>query len=438
MAGLTAGELTKRQGRVALFLSMIEGGSPMEVQTKQGVKKLVFPEKGNEAVFAAFRKAVKQDKEVAARTLDRLAFIHPTEGKFALGKFVKTTEFSGIKSGANKGDLAEAVFGAAIVARFVSRDRNVSVADVEQALLKIVSRGTRKGEFAKHFEYDAPAANGINDTVYYYLSLPKKAHSFLNDRKKWRDIKDLFESSVRYANSEKVKAWATLFYHNGVYDYIEVLAAGLDDQSGTKVDVRVQVRHGSKDVPPVRTDINVSLKAGNVKQFGQVGGATYEKQKDLWLRLAAIDINPIEKQYALLFSKGKIEEALMLSYSFVLKQMTTTLKNKSKKKEFLKRLADGIRYFATLNEDTVELVQLEGGKSKVFNFDTIQEILTTIELGVELAQSAGKPKLVFFAEGSKKVFLEIRVKAENRSGAFYIRNYVEKGPLMTDLMAIIH
>lgn len=437
MANLSAAELTKRPGRLALFISMIENGSPMTVQTKTGVRQLTFSAKENKAALDALKNAIGKPNATDVLNRAKITIVHPKEGDLTLTKFVKSAEFKTTQSGANKGDLAEAIFGAALVARFVSRNRNINRGDVEEALHTLVQRGKKKDTNGKYHVYEAPAANEKNDNVYFYLSLPKMAFEFLDDRRQWKNVTDLFDSSVKYANNDKVRAWANLFYHNGVYDYIEVLSAGLDDQTGTKVDVRVQVRHGSKDVPAVKTDINVSLKAGNVKQFGQIGGAAFTKQKDLWLRLATVDITQIEDKYNILISQGKVEEALKLSYEYVEKQMKYTLKDKHRKHDFLKRLGDGIRYFATLNEDSVELVQLESGKAKVFSFDKIHDILTTLDVDVKVEVSANKPRLTFFGVGSGKAFLEVRAKAETTAKGFYIRNYVEKGPLMTDLLAIV-
>ena len=72
-----------------------------------------------------------------------------------------------------------------------------------------------------------------------------------------------------------MKKWSKLLYENNRYDKIEVISDGLGGQTTTKVDVYVKV-----DDQPI--DIKVSLKAGDVKQFGQVSGAEFAKQEKLW------------------------------------------------------------------------------------------------------------------------------------------------------------
>ena len=54
---------------------------------------------------------------------------------------------------------------------------------------------------------------------------------------------------------------------------------------------------------------------------------------------------------------------------------------------------------------------------------------------VNTSGSTGKPKLIISNKGGK-VLLEFRVKQENKpNGEIYFRNYIEKGPLLGDLIA---
>ena len=71
-----------------------------------------------------------------------------------------------------------------------------------------------------------------------------------------------------------------MFYGNGLKNEIEVFADGETDQTGTKVDVRVTANdHENNKIP---LDLNISLKVGSVKQFGQYGGVSYEVQAKMW------------------------------------------------------------------------------------------------------------------------------------------------------------
>ena len=75
-------------------------------------------------------------------------------------------------------------------------------------------------------------------------------------------------------------------------------------------------------------DILVSLKAGDVKQFGQVSGAEFAKQQDLWGRLFGYDgaIKGLEDQYTdLMYVKKKPDEAVSLVYEYVNKKLNGDL-----------------------------------------------------------------------------------------------------------------
>ena len=100
-------------------------------------------------------------------------------------------------------------------------------------------------------------------------------------------LKEYVDSAVKYANSPNVTKWSKLVYENNRYDKIEVLSDGLGGQRSTKVDVSVKITDDKGKLMPV--DILVSLKAGDVKQFGQVSGAEFNKQQDLWGRLFGYD-----------------------------------------------------------------------------------------------------------------------------------------------------
>jgi len=54
----------------------------------------------------------------------------------------------------------------------------------------------------------------------------------------------------------------------------------------------------------------------------------------------------------------------------------------------------------------------------------------------EIKDTAGKPKILIKDKKKQKTLLELRVKIENKpNGSTYIRNIVEKGPLLGDLIS---
>ena len=98
-------------------------------------------------------------------------------------------------------------------------------------------------------------------------------------------------------------------------------------------------------------------------------------------------------------------------------------------------MSKAINYFATLNEDYVSLVQVGGGKAKVYKFDDIYEKISGREYKSTIKTGASGLPTIIISSG-KDDLIQFRVKQEFKSdGKPYIRNYVEKLSLLGDLLA---
>lgn len=347
----------------------------------------------------------------------------------------KTINFKGFEkpkaAGGNRGDMAEGIIGAAIAARFINKNKAITPALVKDVLRQLTPKKSANGKgLICDIEMVSLNQNpNVKDTVRFYLSLAEINMTNLLDSKNWTSLDDLIQSGVKYANGNTVKAWSKLLYENNQKNFIEVLSDGLGNQTGTKVDVAVRVDNE-------KTNINVSLKAGDVKQFGQVGGSEFEKQIVLWSTLCMVDVYSLESKYNKLVEEKKVPQAVYMTYEYVAKQMNAMLKVPKQKESFLNALGSGIEYFATLREENVTLVQMNKSEAKVYNFKGVAKAIAPLDLEVIVKDSAGKPKLIL-QDKKKRALLEVRVKAENKpNGEVYIRNYIEKGALMGDLIAM--
>lgn len=330
-------------------------------------------------------------------------------------------------AGGNRGDIAEGILGAAIAARFINKNRPIERRDIHEVIKRMKGSGSRRDT-----QYKSPNANeSVIDDVRFFLALAKPNMDALSDPKNFVALEDLFDSAVKYANGKTVVAWSELLYYNNQYNFIEVISDGLGGQRSTKIDVAVKV----DDKP---TDINISLKAGDVKQFGQVGGIEFEKQEALWNNALGIDIKILEAKYQKLVADHKAIDAIYEVYNFVQRRINSALSSSTESKKMLDTLAEGILYFATLREKDVTLVQLDSREAKIYNFSNVKPMISSLtNLRADLKDSAGKPKLTIRDSASGKALLEFRVKQENKpSGEIYIRNYIEKGELLSDLIAV--
>jgi hypothetical protein len=231
-------------------------------------------------------------------------------------------------------------------------------------------------------------------------------------------------------------------YNNNQKNKIEVKSEGLLDQTGTKVDLRVII-------DGTQAGVGVSLKAGDVKQFGQVGGATSNAMNEFFNPLGVKFSSKNLKDFETLVSQKEVTEALCLAYKEAYKQIKELIKSDSL--AFKKNISNFMKFHATRNEPDVALVQLSKNEANVYNFDNIQKKLKGIELDVVYSEAGtdvvkGKkiPQLKIISPTLTKdnILLQLRNKLEgnrvNSKGkkvGLTVRNYVEKGHLTTQLLA---
>ena len=324
----------------------------------------------------------------------------------------------------NFGDMAEAIVGAAICARFIYKNRNITTAQVFGVLYGLPSAGKKPGKKGMETTKDFKSANEnkkVMDDVNFYLSLSEVNMTTVQNRTNKRLFVPYAASAVRYANSTTVRKWSKLLYENNKYDKIEVVSDGLGGQKTTKVDVFVKV-----DGKPI--DIKVSLKAGDVKQFGQVSGIEFEKQEKLWETSfgMASDIKSLESKYDGLVTQNKAAEAVSLVYNKVAEEFNKKMRTNNA--EDLKRnFAESIKYFATLNEDNVTLLQIGNDAAKLYTFEQIYDSIQNMTLNATVSTGKSGLPTIFINNDQGEALIQYRVKQEFKSnGSPYIRNYVEK------------
>jgi hypothetical protein len=394
--------------------------------------------------------------------------------EYALNKMWKTEAATGAMS-INKGDAAEAILGASITAKFDKGGKPIKPVDIVNVLKNVVSQGTIDGET----NYETA---GIEDDNYLFkltlnatsmkslrmwieeddpMAAPK-GFKIVDEGVEAQTIKDLqmqIKAAVEYANRnercitavEKAKA-------DPKKNQVQILSDGGDatQQSVTKVDLKI-----TYDGQVTRL---LSLKAGSVKQFGQLSGAEYETAAGFFESVLKFRLpdklattfgfkpstDPDYKDYN--YGKGPFEKL----YSEMAKQATEYTKGDNTKKEYklVQNVYDGINYHATREEEGVTMVILSPSAKVAYKelaFDS--RLLAALELydlqvinepglsnhrisivGTLLGEKAeyalgkdGKMKIP-----SKNVLVQLRTA---KSGGA-IRNLVEMGPLLKDLADI--
>ena len=425
MAGLSIPELKKRPGRIETFAAKLKQGSAFAMSPSGTIiaETVIIDDKVYDKTDSA--KIIK-----AIETAKKLVLVSKKGDSAPIGKLLKSSEFGG--SGAapggaakgNRGDMAEAIFAAAITARFMTRNENITATHIHALLDRL-----RTDKMQQTHEYEGLNMNPkIIDSVTLKVGLAIPNLVALQDRAIRASLSDIVASAIKYANAPTVVKWAKMLYENNQRNAIEIIADGIGDQTGTKVDVRLKV-------DGVATNVNVSLKAGDVKQFGQVGGSGFDKQEYLWEKLAGLNISTIKNKYVEFLAQKKALKAIETSYGEAADKFNAEVK-KSEKNAYQK-LSSGVNFFGTLHEENVTLVQLNREDAKIYQFDVLFNALQAkkTKLIAKLNTSKSYPE-VNFEDSTGELLLTIRAKTENKpSGEQYIRNYVEKGPLMGKLVA---
>lgn len=353
---------------------------------------------------------------------------------------------------ANRGDLFEAFFAAAVAARFVKRAKTksqkrlppVAQSDVDKILTEMMRAGYQKGV--------NDVGSTVVDTVTVSVSIPKKASDFLATKTNWSKVSDLRTGAINFANSHtRLNAQARGLSINERQDSIKITAAGTEDQKGTKADVKVEVNSPTNPDKRFR-NIDYSLKVSGGEQFHQVSGQGFDKFLNIFGEMG-VDVSPMAKKYDEFIndffdtevftrkytSRGqaettgggpKLKASAQIVYKYAAKKLIESLgvegENPGKTK-----FADYIIFGLSRNVNT-ELVKFVGGgvvKTRVANRE-FRDILVNNTYDVVI-NSSGDPKIVISVGGKKIV--QIRYKLEVASGKsggqkvykFYPRHYLE-------------
>ena len=350
---------------------------------------------------------------------------------------------------ANRGDLFEAFFAAAVAARFIKRaktrtSRNlpqVSPGDVDTILGEMMRGGYQRGV--------NDVGSAVVDTVSVSVAIPKKASVFLSDKSNWGKVSDLRAGAINFANSHsRLNAQARGLSINEREDKIRVTAAGTEDQKGTKADVKVQIDSPDKNFK----NIDYSLKVSGGEQFHQVSGQGFDKFLSIFGEMG-IDVSAVSAKYQQnindffdteVFTKKypsrdaaeqtgggpKLKSAAQLVYNYAGDKMKETLETEGEN-EGKTKFANYIIFGLSRNVVT-ELVKFVGkGVVKTRLADReFRNLLANSKYNV-IVNTTGDPKIIISLNGNR--VMQIRYKLEVASGKaggakvykFYPRHYLE-------------
>ena len=366
------------------------------------------------------------------------------------------------KINANRGDLFEAFFAAAVAARFVKRAKErkaktlpkISTSDVDKVLSEMMKKGYTKNV--------NDVGSAVIDTVTVNVSIPKKASAFLEKRSNWTKVSDLRTGAVNFANSHsRLNAQARGLSINERQDIIKITAAGTEDQKGTKADVKIEVDSPTNPNKKFR-NVDYSLKVTGGEQFHQVSGLGFDKFMNIFNEMG-INVSSTQRQYDKKLTEFFDIEVYTKKYSSReaaqktgggdnLKAAAKIVYTKAQEilqeglnvvgeTEVKRKFADYIIYGLSRNVRT-ELVKFAGSgmvKTRVADRQ-FRDVLISQRFVAEIKKT-GDPKIEIYLanengikmSGKDNFIMQIRYKLEVASGKsggmkvykFYPRHYLE-------------
>ena len=376
----------------------------------------------------------------------------------------------------NKGDIAEAILGSAITAKFAQGGRDIKAADVVRILKDVVAQGEVEGttdyQTAEVEDDDYSFTLTLNSSSMKPLKLWIEEDDPMGTPKDFvlvkkfevapatiEDLQTQIKHSVEYANSNKRAMTAVnKAKADPKANEVKVISDGGDaiNQSVTKVDLKI-----AYDNETVRL---LSLKAGSVKQFGQVSGAEWETASDFFESIFDFRLpDNLKQTYGFKgresedykeynYSQGPFEKL----YAEMAKQVAVYVKGDNTQMEYklVQKVYDAINFHATRGEEGVTMVILSPSAKVAYKelaFDSrLLAALELYDLQVVNETGAANHKLHVIGnlnteeavktvgkDGAQKIpqkNILVTLRTAHSGGA--IRNVVEMGALLKDIANI--
>ena len=336
---------------------------------------------------------------------------------------------------ANRGEISEGILGAAMFVKFTKRQPGeevgvVTPADITNVLDNLQAQGNDTYSVTVN-----DADSEVADTISFVLRLKTAPYQDLMNPLKRPLLANELASAAAYVNSPNAERYSKYFYINGKADEINIMADGAASESEKKSDVWVGIRDKNGAMRTLK--LNASLKVDGQSQFGQVGGSSSESMTKLF-GYFGIDVSPYVEKFE---RESKKDQFKGIEYMY--RQITEDLQNRlagnddNEEAKFVDQVAHGITHFAILGDQNVELVDFDKGGFKIHRFKNLQYKLRNVNLTASYISSKTRPEIVIHdVNNPKNKLIGIRCKIENRPNGLYVRNLIEKGPLLEEITKV--
>lgn len=305
----------------------------------------------------------------------------PTEevvNNVRLNNIYKDEKVTGTLTNINLGDISEMILGCAVAAKF--EKQNILVTEQH-----IVEMGQRLAEGKGLLQTTAG-----KDTLQFKVTVPFKAKkvffAYVGKDSRRKTLKDYgvsediiatigsrVKSAAQYANNSKriISAIKEASDDPGK-NRVDVISEGgdKDAQLSTKVDLTILI-----DGKPATGKRLLSIKAGNVGQFGQVGGYNFDNINEFFTSSVGVNIPDTYRKYFYDIAPNtrdvddqkiyNYQNGIFKAYDYVLRQIKS--RANSDEAGLLQSVYKGLMFHLTRNQEGVEMVILEPSGKKAFS-----------------------------------------------------------------------
>ena len=389
----------------------------------------------------------------------------------------------------NRGYIFEAVWTAAVAARFYKRigdiekiqksgafeksaSKRISLQtlppvnqkDVADMIIQIWNSGKNLRRLTQS---DVHFKSKVKDSLIISVGVPKEIDSFISNMvrtKNFNEISDFIRSSAVLANGHaNLNARVKRVAFNGFEDVINITADGLVDQRTVKADVTVTIE--TNDGGPNIPSFPVSCKVPGGEQFAQVSGFEWQKFEDLFKQLGVDIPAGIKKEWTSSMQSYLSEGVFTKKYATRQAIESTTIpqdtKNAAKrvyrsaanlmnsnfpKQNFINYVINGFS-----NGVDTELVKLtgttRGGEMYMTGGKTLKidqefrQVLSNLTFSAEYKDTGKSSLILIKADGVDEALIQFRYRWENQSSGsgvnktykMYPRHYLEAKNGMFDI-----
>ena len=371
---------------------------------------------------------------------------------------IKDENFSG-KLRVNLGNMAEIALGCAVTAKFKKQQGDVDYDEFIAVASELIQSeaGMVEAEAGKDkvtFRITVPSAD--KKAFIAYLKMDprgKTLEQYGVGKDTVKGIDNHIKNAIEYANTSNrvaaaIKTAAVDYPDENVIDIVSD-GGNAEEQKSTKADLKILVDGRSINL--------LSIKAGNVGQFGQVSGWEFERLNEFFEKTFEISLSETVRK-AFVHKRVKdpdndsvedeiedtesmrlqnYQNGFKVAYSEVLKTLNSFAERNQV--ELIERVYNGLYGHATRQDPQVEMVILTPNAKKAFYELTfgpeLRETLDDYNFSVNAGKSESGMHIIevngtLLENGKGKGVPQLLVKVRSYAQASTVRNIIEMGPLL--------